>query len=100
MWCRRVAVLVACVVVSAVTAPCASAEPEPEVPASSDAAPVDDGQAPPAAPATTKTPDGCTLTVWSEDETQVPVAPLTTAMSSREYVVGGTFAGSIKCPGA
>src|SRR5690349_11098818 len=42
-----------------------------------------------------KTPDGWDLKVSGEDETQVAVAPLTTALSSREYLVGGTFKGSM-----
>ena len=29
------------------------------------------------------------------DETQLPVAPLTTALSSREYLISGTFIGTI-----
>ena len=35
------------------------------------------------------------LTVVAKDETQLPVAPLTTAVSSREYLVGGTFTGTV-----
>ena len=35
----------------------------------------------------------------SKDETQTPVAPLTTALSTREYVVGGVFNGAMKGPG-
>jgi hypothetical protein len=35
------------------------------------------------------------LTVAAKDETQLPVAPLTTAVSSREYLVGGTFTGTV-----
>jgi hypothetical protein len=35
------------------------------------------------------------LTVVAKDETQLPVAPLTTATSSREYLVGGTFTGTV-----
>ena len=45
-------------------------------------------------PATTKSPDGWTLKISAKDETQMPAAPLTTAISSREYIVGGTFNGS------
>ena len=41
------------------------------------------------------TPDGWTLTVVATNETQLPVAPLTTAVSSREYLVGGTFTGTV-----
>ncbi|MED5813474.1 MspA family porin [Mycolicibacterium sp. 050232] len=44
-------------------------------------------------PAHLKTPDGWNLTVSASDETQAAVAPLTTAVSSREYVVGGTYRG-------
>lgn len=39
-------------------------------------------------------PDGRTITVMAKDETQLPVAPLTTSLSSREWLVGGTFTGS------
>ena len=48
-----------------------------------------------APPVTTEAPDGATLTISSRDETQLPTAPLTTAISSREYVVGGVFTGSV-----
>jgi hypothetical protein len=41
------------------------------------------------------TPDGWVLTVKGDKETQLPVAPLTTAVSSREYLVGGTFTGTV-----
>jgi hypothetical protein len=41
-------------------------------------------------------PDGSTLTVGANSETQVAVPPLTTAMSSREYLVGATFTGSVR----
>ncbi|MGW4100251.1 MspA family porin [Mycobacterium sp. NPDC004974] len=51
------------------------------------------------APATLKTPDGWNLTVSAADETQAAVAPLTTAVSSREYVVGGTYRGAMSGPG-
>lgn len=61
--------------------------------------PVDDGKVVSAALTTTKSPDGWTLTVSSKDETQVAVAPLTTAISTREYAVGGVFKGSVKGPG-
>ncbi|MEH3132166.1 MAG: MspA family porin [Mycolicibacterium neoaurum] len=45
-------------------------------------------------PGIAHTPDGRTLTVLAKDETQLPVAPLTTSLSSREWLVGGTFTGS------
>lgn len=45
------------------------------------------------------TPDGWELTVAARDEFQVPVAPLTTALSSREYLVAATFTGSVQGSG-
>ena len=48
-----------------------------------------------AEPGIVTTPDGWMLTVVAKDETQLPVAPLTTAVSSREYLVGGTFTGTV-----
>lgn len=47
-----------------------------------------------------KTPDGWELTAGAKDETQVAVAPLTTALTSREYVVGGTFTGTVTGQGS
>ncbi|TPW88802.1 MspA family porin [Mycolicibacterium fortuitum] len=41
------------------------------------------------------TPDGWHVTVAGSNETLLPVAPLTTAISSREYLVGGTFTGKV-----
>ena len=46
-------------------------------------------------PPSTSTLEGVTLTISAKEETQTAVAPLTTAVSTREYVVGGTFDGSI-----
>ncbi|SHX24376.1 MspA protein [Mycobacteroides abscessus subsp. abscessus] len=46
-------------------------------------------------PATVTSPDGWVLTVAATNESQLPVAPLTTATSSREYLVGGTFTGTV-----
>jgi hypothetical protein len=37
------------------------------------------------------------LTVVGSDESEVPVAPLTTAITSREYDVSGTFTGTVTC---
>lgn len=51
-------------------------------------------------PAHLTTPDGWNLTVSASDETQAAVEPLTTAISSREYVVGGTYRGSMVGPDA
>ena len=72
-------------------APVASAEPAPEDVGS----PPDNGIVASAEPGIVTSPDGWTLTVAAKDESQLPVAPLTTAVSSREYVVGGTFTGTV-----
>lgn len=81
----------------------AAADPDPApdaaTPAGVAAPPLDDGKVVSAAPVTTKSPDGWTLTISAKEETQTPAAPLTTAISSREYVVGGTFNGALNGPG-
>jgi len=71
--------------------PAAAAAP----PAAAAAPPVDDGRVVSNPPVSLNATDGATLTVSAEDEIQAPVAPLTTAISTREYVVGGIFRGSI-----
>ena len=104
------------------TAPVAGADPEPapepvdavaaaapaDPAADPAAAPVDPAAPPPpvddaviesAPPATSESPDGWTLTVGAKDETLRPVAPLTTALSSRSYEVAGVFNGSATGPG-
>jgi len=83
----------------------ASADPDPAAPDAAqpvaaevpDAAapPVDDGKVASTPPATTKSPDGWTLTISAKDEIQLPSAPLTTAISSREYIVGGVYNGAL-----
>ncbi|WP_422750129.1 MspA family porin [Mycobacterium sp. WMMD1722] len=60
--------------------------------------PAPDGAVVSTPPATIDTPDGWTLTLSAEDETQTAIPPLTTALSSREYVVGGTFRGALTGP--
>ncbi len=55
--------------------------------------PLDTGAVPSEAPVTAETLDGRTITVAAKDETQLPVAPLTTSLASRDWVVGGTFTG-------
>lgn len=81
------------------TAPLAAAEPAPADPAvqpAGDAAPPPpEGAVPPGPAGVLDTPDGWHLEVTGSNETQLPVAPLTTAISSREYLVGGTFTGKI-----
>lgn len=88
---NRLAVLAAsCVVFSMAAAPLAQAQPAPPPPP-----PLDTGAVASAPPGVVTSPDGWTLTVSAANETQLPVAPLTTAVSSREYLVGGTFTGEV-----
>jgi MspA len=103
---RRITVAAACMMLSVAITPQTLADPDPgptaaDAPAQAadaTAPPADGGRVPAAAPATIKTPDGWTLTLSSKDETQRPAAPLTTALSTREYIVGGTFSGSLSGP--
>lgn len=60
--------------------------------------PVDEAHVESTPPAVTDTPDGWQLTLSAKDETQALIPPLTTALSSREYVVGGTYSGSLTGP--
>ena len=100
-------------VASALIAPQASADPEAEpavepVVEAAEAAPAPPEGVPPpegpvdlvesSPPATTKSPDGWTLTVSAKDETQRVIQPLTTAVSTREYEVGGVFNASMSGP--
>ncbi len=48
----------------------------------------------------TTAPDGSRLAISARDETQEPIAPLTTAISTREYAVGGVFNGKLEGAGA
>lgn len=87
-----------CIALPIGVAPLALAEP----PAGDDAAIVPvtnplppEGAVPSAAPGILDTPDGWHLEVVGSNETQLPVAPLTTAISSREYLIAGTFTGKI-----
>ena len=91
------AVLVAaCLLLPAAAAP-ALAQPAPDGP---DGPPPDNGIVASSEPATITSPDGWVLTAKADNETQLPVAPLTTATSSREYLVGGTFTGTVTGGGA
>jgi len=94
---RRAAILAFCFVMSATMAPATAADPDSEPAAAAAVAPAD-GRVPSADPVTFDTPDGWTLTLGAKDESQVPVAPLTTAVSSREYLARGTFAASLEGP--
>lgn len=74
----------------------AAADPvDPGPPPVPDAAtPPDTGVVASGPPGVAQTPDGRTLTVLAENETQLPVAPLTTSLSSRDWMVGATFVGT------
>ncbi len=74
----------------------------PEVQQVADAAavpPADDGKVASTPPITDESPDGWIMTVGGMNEVQRAVSPLTTAISTREYQVSGTFTGSLKGPG-
>ncbi|MDT5015765.1 MAG: hypothetical protein QOD39_1925 [Mycobacterium sp.] len=88
---NRFAALAACSLIPVASAPLAAAQPPAEDPGP----PPDNGFVASAPPGVVTSPDGWTLTVVAKDETQLPVAPLTTAVSSREYLVGGTFTGTV-----
>ncbi|WP_205878335.1 MspA family porin [Mycobacterium camsae] len=94
---RRAAVFAVCLVLSTPAVP-GNAQPDAE-PVSGTASPAD-GLLPPGAPARITTPDGWTLALGAKDEKQVPVAPLTTAASSREYLSSGVFVASLVGPEA
>ncbi len=89
---RRAGIVALCVVMSATLAPAAVADPDAENAA---AVAPDDGRVPSSDPVTYTTPEGWTLDLAATDESQVPVAPLTTAVSSREYLSRGTFVASL-----
>jgi hypothetical protein len=78
-----------CMLVPVGTAPLAMADPDPVGP------PPDTGAVGSEVPGIAKTQDGRTVTVSAKDETQLPIAPLTTALSSRDWLVGGTFLGDV-----
>ena len=99
---NRFAMLAAvCVALPVAVAPLALADPPP--PPDPAVAPVTnatnplppEGAVPSAPPGVLDTPDGWHLEVSGANETQLPVAPLTTAISSREYLIAGTFTGKI-----
>ncbi|WP_431231039.1 MspA family porin [Mycolicibacterium psychrotolerans] len=88
-----------CMLIPMGATPLALADPaDPAAPPVADAGapppPPDNGAVASEVPGIAKTPDGRTLTVVAKDETQLPVAPLTTSLSSRDWIVGGTFTGT------
>jgi hypothetical protein len=90
---RLAAVAAAGTLLSITAVPLALADPAD--PAGFDGPPPDTGIVASEEPATVTSPDGWVLTVVAKNETELPVAPLTTAVSSREYLVGGTFSGTV-----
>jgi hypothetical protein len=89
-----------CIAIPVGAAPLAQADPPP--PSDPAVVPVNatnplppEGAVPSAPPGVLDTPDGWHLEVSGANETQLPVAPLTTAISSREYHIAGTFTGKI-----
>jgi hypothetical protein len=82
-----------------VAAPLAQADPppppDPAVPVNVTNPLPPEGAVPSAPPGVLDTPDGWHLEVVGANETQLPVAPLTTAITSREYLVAGTFTGKV-----
>ncbi len=69
---------------------------EPPAPAPLEVGPPPAVGAVPSAPSGyLETPEGWALTVAGSNESQEAVAPLTTALTSREYLVGGTFTGTV-----
>ena len=88
---NRFATLATCMLIPLGMAPVALADP----PADDPGPPPDNGVVGSSDPAVVTSPDGWVLTVAATNESQLPVAPLTTAVSSREYLVGGTFTGTV-----
>lgn len=80
-------------------APVALADPPPPdpavVPVADVGPPPDNGIVGSAEPGIVTSPDGWTLTVAASNESELPIAPLTTSLASREYLVGGTFTGTV-----
>lgn len=91
---RRAAVLAVCLALP-VSTPSAAADPFSQPVGAASSA---DGAVPPGVPARVSTPDGWTLALGARDEKHVPVAPLTTAASSREYLSSGIFVASLIGP--
>jgi hypothetical protein len=86
---RRAAHLAVCLVMAVTMPPAANGDPIPPPP---------EGSVPSNPPATLTTPDGWTLALGAKDETQVSVPPLTTALSSREYLSSGIYVASLAGP--
>ncbi|OHU28924.1 MspA protein [Mycobacteroides franklinii] len=79
--------------------PAVGSDSAPPIDGPEAAPPVDNGIVASAEPGVLRTREGWILAVAAKDETQLPVSPLTTALSSREYLVGGTFIGTVQGSG-
>lgn len=101
----RLALLTACLWLAVGVAPVSRADPPADPPAPppagaaevvpvANSAPVDTGAVASEVPGIATTLDGRTITVAAKDEYQYPVPPLTTSLSSRDWIAGGTFTGS------
>jgi len=102
---KRFAMMAAiCVAAPLGTAPAALADPplppDPVAPVNAINPLPPEGAVPSGPPGILDTPDGWHLEVVGTNETQLPVAPLTTAISSREYLIAGTFTGKITGDGS
>lgn len=98
---RLAALAAVCMLPLAATAPLAMAEPPTDPAIQPVNAPLPpEGAVPSGPPGVLTTPDGWRIEVVGSSETQLPVAPLTTAISSREYLVAGTFTGKITGSGS
>lgn len=100
---RTAALLAAGLLVAGGSAPPASADPpaDPRVQPAANAAPAPPAPDAPnapiasATPGTLTTPDGWVLTVSARNESMEPVASLTNSPWSREYLVDGSFEGTV-----
>ncbi|OAN34805.1 MspA family porin [Mycolicibacterium iranicum] len=95
---RFAALAFASAVAVGAAAPAATAQPAPPPPAP--VPPPPNAVVMSGPPGVLVTPDGWRLEVVGANESQQPVAPLTTAVSSREYLFGGTYTGTITGEGS
>lgn len=107
MFSRPAALIGACLLAAAATSPQAVADPpaDPPVQPAANAAPAPTPAAPvpgppgapiaSAVPGNLTTPDGWVLSVSAKDESLEPVASLTNSPWSREYLVDGSFEGTV-----
>jgi hypothetical protein len=94
-----------CLLISVGVAPLALADPDdnpdpnaaaqPVQPVDDPGPPPDNGVVASSPPGIVTTPDGWVLTVAATNESELPIAPLTTSAASREYLVAGTFTGTV-----